>query len=172
MVFYKRLYTGLPKPAGFKMLLNVTVTLAKQAWNLQLIKDGIFGTTSSFNLKVIARGAIAMNIILLFRASENNLNSLNPTGLCNTPFLFQNLSNTSLPLLPSYKFDIGTSVTEVKHYSAVFTWTGAARDVTRYNKMLSKGWKMQPYLWCPLRIIWGFRGCCKSRPVNSFWRAV
>lgn len=124
------------KATGFKMLLSVTVTLAKQAWNLQWIKDGIFGKMSSFKLKVIARDAIAMNIVLLFQASENNLNSLKPTRLCNTPFLSQNLSNMSLPLFPSYKSDIGMSVTGVKHYSAVFTWTGVARYMIRYNKML------------------------------------
>lgn len=39
------------KATGFKMLLNVTATLAKQAWNLQLIKDGILGTMSSFSLE-------------------------------------------------------------------------------------------------------------------------
>lgn len=39
------------KATGFKMLLNVTVTLAKQAWNLQLIKDGILGTMTSLGLE-------------------------------------------------------------------------------------------------------------------------
>lgn len=76
---------------------------------------------NSFSLEVITRGAIAMNMILLFQASVNNLNGLKPTGVCNTPFLSQILSIMSLPLLPSYKPDIGTAVMGVKHYPAVFT---------------------------------------------------
>lgn len=74
-----------------------------------------------------------MNIIWLFQALVNNLNGRKPTGVRNTPFMSQILATISLPLLPSHKPDIGTAVTGVKHYPAVFTWAGAARDIALYK---------------------------------------
>ena len=116
------------KLSGFKMMLNVTVTLTKQVWNLQLINDGILGTMSPCSLEIITRDAVTMNIILLFQASVNNLNGLKPTGVHNTPFLLQIFSIMSLPLLPSYKPDLCTAVAGVKDYPAVFTWTDMRYD--------------------------------------------